>query len=77
MKNNIKKAEASKEELEQSGRFSKPIATKILPDSYILSELKNITKDTIRKTHSAMSYIVKAQDEMLLLSNIGQRIMLI
>ncbi|MBL2346756.1 peptide-methionine (S)-S-oxide reductase, partial [Klebsiella pneumoniae] len=26
-----KKAEASKEELEQSGRFSKPIATKILP----------------------------------------------
>lgn len=71
-----KKAEASKEELEKSGNFSKPIATKILPLLRFI-QLKNITKDIIRRIHFAMSYIVKAQVEMLLLNNIGQRIMLI
>lgn len=76
MKNNIKKQRPQKKSWSRVDAFQNQLRQKYYQQLHFI-QLKNITKDTIRKIHSAMSYIVKAQDEMLLLSNIGQRIMLI
>lgn len=76
MKNNIKGQRLQKKSLRRVSAFQNRLRQKYCQLLHFI-QLRNIIKDIIRKIHSAMSYIVKVRGEMLLLSNIGQRIMLI
>ena len=75
MKNNIK-SRGFKEELARSGRFSKPIATKILPAATFYPA-EEYHQGYHKKNEFRYELYRGAQGEMRLLSNIGQRIMLI